>query len=186
MAMTKAQKVAAVDAIAQKLEQSPTIYLTNFSGLTVEQANKLRTKFREAGVEYKVVKNTLLKLAMARIGGYDDLYDHLEGPTAVAFSEEPSAPARVIKKFLNDMKTELPSLKGAHVEGAVYHEDGLEALAKLKSRTELLGEIISVLMAPMIHVVGGLQAQGENLLGAIRTISERENGKLAGISGEHV
>ncbi|MCH7795937.1 MAG: hypothetical protein IH900_12490 [Proteobacteria bacterium] len=71
-------------------------------------------------------------------------------------------------------------------QGAVYHEDGLEALAILKSRTELLGEIISVLMAPMIHVVGGLQAQGENLLGAIRTISERENGKLAGISGEQV
>ncbi len=175
MAMTKEQKVAAIDVLAEKLEQTPTIYLTNYSGLTVEQATILRDKFREMGVEYKVVKNTLLKLAMERLGGYDELYDKLAGPTAVAFSEEPSSPARVIKKFLEDMKTELPALKGASVEGAVYDETALDALARLKSKTELLGEIISLLMSPVTNVVGALEAQGSNLVGAIKTISEKED-----------
>lgn len=175
MAMTRTQKAAEVDAIAEKLEQTPTIYLTNYSGLTVAQANELRGKFREAGVEYKVIKNTLLKLAMDRLGGYEDLYDQLNGPTAVAFTEEPSAPARVIKKFLKEMKSELPSLKGAHVEGAVFDQDALDALARLKSKTEILGEIISLLMSPLTNIVGGLQAQGSTLLGAIKTISEKEN-----------
>jgi len=175
MAMTKEQKVAAIDVLAEKLEQTPTIYLTNYSGLSVEQATILRDKFREMGVEYKVVKNTLLKLAMERLGGYDDLYEKLAGPTAVAFSEEPSSPARVIKKFLEDMKTDLPALKGASVEGAVYDENALEALARLKSKTELLGEIISLLMSPVTNVVGALQAQGSNLVGAIKTISEKED-----------
>jgi len=173
MAMTRTQKEATVDQLVEKLEQTPTIYITNYSGLTVEQATELRGKFREAGVEYKVIKNTMLRLAMERIGGYDELYDHLHGPTAVAFSGEPSAPGRVIKKYLTDSKGELPELKGAHVEGAVYHADALEMLASLKSKDELLGEIITLLQSPMSNIVSGLQAQGGNLVGAIKTIAEQ-------------
>jgi large subunit ribosomal protein L10 len=175
MAMTKDQKVAAVEGLVEKLGQTPTIYLTNYSGLSVEQATILRDKFREMGVEYKVVKNTLLKLAMEQLGGYEEMYDQLSGPTAVAFSEEPSSPARVIKKFLDDMKTDLPALKAASIEGAIYDENALEALARLKSKAELLGEIVGLLMSPITNIVGGLQAQGGNLVGAIKTISEREN-----------
>jgi len=173
MAMTRTQKEATVDQLVEKLEQTPTIYITNYSGLTVEQATDLRTKFREAGVEYKVIKNTMLRLAMERIGGYDELYDQLHGPTAVAFSAEPSAPGRVIKQYLGDSKGELPELKGAHVEGAVYHADALEMLASLKSKDELIGEIVSLLQAPMSNIISGLQAQGGNLVGAIKTIAEK-------------
>jgi len=173
MAMTRSQKEAAVNQLVEKLEQTPTIYITNYSGLTVEQATELRTKFREAGVEYKVIKNTMLRLAMERIGGYDDLFESLHGPTAVAFSEEPSAPGRVIKKYLDASKGELPELKGAHVEGAVYHADALEVLASLKSKDELIGEIITLLQSPITNVVSGLQAQGGNLVGAIKTIAEK-------------
>ena len=173
MAMTKTQKAATVDQLVEKLEQTPTIYLTNYSGLTVEQATELRSKFREAGVEYKVIKNTMLRLAMERIGGYDELFDHLHGPTAVAFSEEPSAPGRVIKKYLSDNKSELPELKGAHIEGAVYHADALEVLASLKSKDELIGEIVGLLQSPMKTIISGLQAQGGNLVGAIKTIAEK-------------
>jgi large subunit ribosomal protein L10 len=172
MAMNKTQKAATVDQLVEKLEQTPTIYLTNYTGLTVEQATDLRTQFRAAGVEYKVIKNTMLRLAMERIGGYDELFDHLHGPTAVAFAEEPSAPGRVIKKYLSDKKTDIPALKGAHIDGAVYHADALEVLANLKSKTELLGEIITLLQSPITNVVGALQAQGGNLVGAIKTIAE--------------
>lgn len=173
MSMTKAQKVEAVGQLVEKLQQTPTIYLTNFSGLSVEQATDLRSRFRDAGVEFKVVKNTMLRLAMEQIGGYDDLFETLHGPTAIAFSAEPSSPARVIKKFNDDKKIELPSLKAAHVEGAVYYADALEVLTKLKSKAEIIGEIVGLLQAPITNVVGALQAQGSNLVGAIKTIGEK-------------
>lgn len=173
MAMTKAQKVATVDTLAERLEGSPVIYLTNFQGLTVEQATELRTMFRDAGVEYAVVKNTMLRRAMEKVGGYDDVFDMLHGPTAVAFSEEPATAARIMKKFRENGKIEIPELKGAHVDGAVYQADALDMLAKLKSREELLGEIVSLLQAPMANISSALTTQGETLAGAIRTIADR-------------
>jgi large subunit ribosomal protein L10 len=174
MAMTKQQKTEAVEELVAKLEGAPTVYLTNYSGLTVAQANDLRGRFRAAGVEFKVVKNTLLKLAMDRVGGFDDLLDELAGPTAIAFTEEPSAPARVIKKFVEEEKTENPTLKGAQVEGAVYHADALSLLAELKSKDELLGDIITLLTSPMSNIVSALQAPGASVAAAIRVIAERE------------
>ena len=174
MAMTKAQKAAAVETITEKLQATPTIYLTNYSGLTVAQANELRNMFRKAGVEFKVIKNTLLRLAMERIGGYDEIYEHLKGPTAVAFTEEPAAPARVLQQFLKSNKLEIPELKGAYVDGAVFHADALEVLAALKSKDELLSDIIGLLLSPMTNVIGALQAQGGNIVGALKTIAERE------------
>lgn len=173
MAMTKAEKEATVEQLVDKLGQTPTIYLTNYSGLTVGQATELRARFRQAGVEYKVIKNTMLRLAMEKVGGFDEVYDTLHGPTAVAFSDEPSSPARVMKKFLDDSKLEIPELKGAFIEGAIYQADALEVLTKLKSKTELIGEIIALLQSPIANVVSGLQAQGGNLVGAIQTIAEK-------------
>lgn len=174
MPLNKDQKAAAVEALTKKLEQTPTIYLTDSAGLSVAQVEKLRNAFREAGVEYKVVKNTLLKRAMDAIGGYDEIYEHLHGPTAVAFSDEPSKPARILKKYLEEGRLEKPSLKGAYVEGAVYHDGSLETLTQLKSKSDLISEIIGLLLSPMSNVVGALQAQGSNLVGAIKTIAERE------------
>jgi len=172
MAMTKEQKVAAVDALSEKLAGSTTIYLTNYSGLTVDQANNLRSKLREAGVEYQVVKNTFLRLAMERLGGYDEIFDLLIGPTGVAFTEEPAAPARVFKNFLKDTKLEVPELKGAYVDGAIFGSTALDELASLKSKEELISDIVGLLMAPISNIVGGLEAQGGNLVGAIKTIAE--------------
>ena len=175
MPMTKDQKTAAVEAITGRIEGTPAVYLTNYSGLTVAQANELRGRFREAGVEFKVLKNTLVRLAMERLGGYDDLFEHLNGPTAVAFSDEPAAPARVIKKFLDDNKdVERPELKAAYIDGAFYGAGTLDVLAALKSKDELVGDIIGLLLSPATNIVGALQAQGQNLVGAIKTISERE------------
>ncbi|HMB89368.1 MAG TPA: 50S ribosomal protein L10 [Rhodothermales bacterium] len=174
MPLTKAQKSTQVDEITGQLEGAATLYLTDYQGLSVEQVNELRDRFRKSGVDYKVIKNTLLRLAMERIGGYDELYDHLHGPTAVAISEEPAAPARVIKDFLDDLKTERPELKVAFVDGAIYGSDQLDVLASLKSKDELIADIIGLLMAPMTNIVGALQAQGSNLVGAIKTIAEKE------------
>ena len=174
MALTKEQKATIVAEVSSQLEEANTIYLTNASGLTVENANALRKKFRESDVQFRVVKNTLLRLAMDKVGGFDDLYELLAGPTAVAFSNEPAAPARVIKKFNKDAGVDLPALKGAFIDGAIYGSDSLEALASLKSKDELVADIIGLLMSPMTNVVGALQAQGSNMVGAIKTIAERE------------
>ncbi|TDI70174.1 MAG: 50S ribosomal protein L10 [Bacteroidetes bacterium] len=174
MAMTKEQKTAAVDELVGKLEGAPTVYLTDYSGLTVAQANDLRGQFRDEGVEFKVVKNTLLKLAMDKVGGFDELMEYLSGPTAIAFAEEPAAPARVIKKFVKAAKTENPTLKGANVEGSTYHQDALNILVDLKSRDELLSDIIGLLMAPMPNIISAIQSPGSNLAGAIKVLAERE------------
>ncbi len=174
MAMTREQKAEAIKELAEKLEQTPVIYLTDYVGLTVEQANQLRSAFRKSGVEFRVVKNTLLKRAMDQLGGYDELYGALHGSTAVAFSEEPSAPGRVLRDFLKESKLEIPSLKGAHVDGAVYGDTALETLAELKSKDELLGDIMGLLMSPMTTVIGAVQAQGSNLVGAIKEIANKE------------
>ena len=174
MPLTKEQKAVAVEAITGKLEAAPTVYLTDYKGLSVEQVNELRNRFREAGVEYKVIKNTLLRRAMERIGGYEDLYDHLHGPTAVALTEEPAAPARVIKKFATDTRLELPELKVAFVDGALYPGDQIDVLASLKSKDELIGDIIGLLLSPATNIIGAMQAQGQNLVGALKTIAEKE------------
>lgn len=174
MPLTKEQKAAAVDEITGRLEATPTLYLTNYKGLSVEQVNALRRRFRDSGVEYKVVKNTLLRLAMERVGGFDALYEYLHGPTAVALSDEPAAPARVIKKFTEDEKLELPELKVAYVDGSVYPGDQIDVLASLKSKDELLGDILGLLLAPMSNVIGALQSPGQNLVGALKTIAEKE------------
>lgn len=176
MALTKQQKETILEEVTGQLEEASTIYLTNASGLTVAHANSLRKKFRESDIQYRVVKNTLLRLAMDKVGGYEELYDMLAGPTAVAFSNEPAAPARVMKEFSKGPGGGLPELKGAFIDGAIYGADALETLASLKSKDELVADIIGLLMSPMTNVVGALQAQGSNLVGAIKTISEKEEG----------
>lgn len=175
MALTKDQKVQAIEEISELLDKSPIVYITNYSGLDVGQAGELRSRFREMGVQYKVVKNTLLKLAMDKKGGFEELYDHLSGPTAVAFSDDPAAPARVIKKYVTDTRGELPKLKAAYVDGAIYHADALETLAALKSKEELIGDIVGLLLSPITNIVGGLQAPASALVGALKTIAEKEN-----------
>lgn len=174
MSLTKEQKAVFIDEIGEMLDASPAIYLTNYEGLTVAQADDLRNRFREAGVQYKVLKNTLVRLSMEKREGYEDLYQYLHGATAIAFSEEPAAPARVIEKFVKDTKNEKLQFKGAYVDGGIFHTDALDMLTKLKSKDEILGDVIGLLLSPITNVVGGLQAAGGNLVGALQTIAERE------------
>lgn len=174
MPLTKSQKAVAIDDLVSLLKDSPVIYLTDFKGLTVSQATELRDDFRQNGVQYRVVKNTLLKRAMDEIGGFDELYDHLAGPTAVALSVEPAAAARVIKKFTKSNNVELPELKAAFVDGAVYGSGSLDVLASLKSKEEIIGDIAGLLLAPITNVVGALTSVGGSLAGAIQTIAEKE------------
>src|SRR5690606_31350082 len=175
MPLTKDQKQEQVAAIAEQLEGHNTVYLTDYAGLTVDEVTRLRRAFRDADVEFRVFKNTLLRRAMEDKGGFDELYEQLNGPTAVAFTNDPAGPAKVIKKFLAGMgDKELPKFKGAYVDGAVFGEGQLDALASLKSKDELIADILGLLMAPITNVASALGAPGRNLAGVVKEIAERE------------
>ncbi|MCB0720157.1 MAG: 50S ribosomal protein L10 [Bacteroidetes bacterium] len=173
MPLTREQKSSAVDSIVDLLKSTPTIYLTNYQGLNVAQSTELRDLFRAQGVQYKVFKNTLLKRAMEEVGGYEGLFDELNGPTAVAFSVEPATPAKVMKQFSKSANTELPALKAAFVDGAVYHADALDVLAALKSKDEIIGDVIGLLLSPMTNVSSALSSAGSNILALVKAIEEK-------------
>ena len=174
MPLTRDQKRDAVAAIAEQLENHNTVYLTDYIGLSVDEVTKLRRAFRDADVEYKVLKNTLLRRAMEGKGGFDELYDQLNGPTAVAFTNDPASPAKVIKKFLQGRDKELPKFKGAFVDGAVFGEGQLDMLANLKSKDELIADILGLLMAPITNVASALGAPGRKLAGVVKEIAEKD------------
>ena len=174
MPLTQQQKREALGAITEQLDASNTVYLTDYQGLTVEQANGLRRAMRASDVEFKVLKNTLLKRAMQEKGGFDELFEQLNGPTAVALSNDPAAPAKVLKQFLEDNALEVPRFKGAYVDGAIYAEGNLDVLAKLKSKDELVADILGLLLAPITNVASALGAQGAGLASVIQQISEKE------------
>lgn len=173
MPLTRDQKRDAVSAIAEQLDRHTTLYLTDYIGLSVEEATKLRRAFRDANVEYKVLKNTLLRRAMEGKGGFDELFEQLSGPTAVAFTNDPAGPAKVLKKFLEGSEKELPRFKGAYVDGAVFGEGQLDALATLKNKDELLADILGLLMAPITNVASAVGVPGRRLAGAVKEIAER-------------
>jgi large subunit ribosomal protein L10 len=176
MSKNRAEKAEIIDEIGEKLDEYPILYLTNFAGLTVAQSNDLRGRFREAGVEYQVTKNTLAKIALDRLEGMDALEEFFAGPTAVAFSEDPAKPARVIQDFVDDEDVERPELKVAWIEGELYEgADALDTLADLKSREELIGEIVGLLLSPAQNIVGGLTSTGQNLAGILKTLSEDDD-----------
>lgn len=176
MSKTRADKAEIIEEIGEKLSDYPIIYLTNFQGLTVSQSNELRGRFREAGVEYQVTKNTLARMALDRIEGKGALEEFFAGPTAVAFSDDPAKPARVIQDFVEEEGTERPELKVAWIEGEIYDDpEDLDTLADLKSREELIGEIVGLLLAPAQNIVGGLQGPGQELAGILQSLAEEED-----------
>lgn len=171
--MTRDEKIAAVDALAEHLDGATAVYLTDYSGLTVEQSNTLRRQFRAAGVDFTVAKNTFVRLAMERLGGFDTVLPHLEGPTAIAVTSDPSAPAKIIKQFSGKIDIGKPELKAAVIEGSYFGSDALETLVALKSKGEIVGDIIGILLSPIANTIGALQSPGANLVGAIKSIAEK-------------
>ena len=174
--MTRSEKTAAIAELEEKFSNNTFFYLTDSSTLSVEQINKLRGMFFEQGIEMKVVKNTLAKKALEAAPaekGYADLYDSLKGPTAVLFSTVANAPARIIEEF-RGKDGERPILKAAYIDSSVYvGDDQLKALASLKSKEELLGEVIGLLQSPAKNVISAVKSGGSTLSGLLKALEER-------------
>lgn len=155
--MTKEEKSKYIGNLAAKLSGSGVFYLTDTAGIDVETINSFRRKCFQSKVELLVVKNTLLKKAMQSLDGknYGDLYDALHGPTAIMFSEVGNVPAKLIQEFRR--KSDKPVLKGAYILEETYVGDkNLDSLAALKSKNELIADIVAALKSPAQKVVSGL------------------------------
>lgn len=174
--MTKEQKNQFVDDLTVTLSSAAVIYLADTSELNSETTSNLRRMCYKRNVQMSVVKNSLLKKAFERIEGKDftELYDVLAGPTSLMISDTGNVPAKLIKEFRK--KNERPILKAAYVEEMCYvGDDKLQALTEIKSREELIGDIIMLLQSPIKNVVGALQSGGQTIAGLVKTLSEREN-----------
>lgn len=172
--MTKDQKSQYIDDLAQDLSKANVFYLADTADLTVETINQLRRRCFQQGIELRVVKNTLLAKAMERVEGrnYGDLAAVLGGPTSILFAEVGNAPAKLIKEFRK--KNEKPLLKGAYIEEAIFIGDNqLDALEAIKSREELIGDIIGLLQSPAKNVISGLTGAGSKIAGILKTLEER-------------
>ncbi|CAH1001887.1 50S ribosomal protein L10 [Neolewinella maritima] len=175
--MNKTDKAAAIESLKERFEQNEYFYIADASTLTVEQVNKLRGICYERGVSMQVVKNTIARKALEQLpaeNNYAPLFDALKGPSALLFAEVGNAPAKAIKEFRAE-KGERPILKAAYIASSIYSgDDQLDKLAKLKSRDEVLADILTLLQSPMQNLLGGLKGQGAKLAGALKTLEERE------------
>lgn len=163
-------KQETVSEVADKFERAQSIIVIDYRGLTVEEVSKLRTDCRNAGVEYKVIKNNILKRAADSLN-YQDMDELFKGPTAVAFGfEDAVAPAKIISKFLNDTKK--TEIKGGLLEGEVIDAAGVERLAKLPSREELIAKMLGSMNAPITNFVGTLAAIPASFVRVLNAIRE--------------
>ncbi|ARV10430.1 50S ribosomal protein L10 [Winogradskyella sp. PC-19] len=172
--MTREEKSLVIEELTAQLADNTNIYLTDISGLNAVDTSNLRRACFKADVRLAVVKNTLLEKAMeASDKEFGDLPTTLKGNTSVMYSETGNGPAKVIKAFRK--KSEKPLLKGAFIEESIYiGDDQLDALVEIKSREELLGEVIGLLQSPAKNVISALKSSGGALAGILKTLSEKE------------
>ena len=172
--MTREEKLNIIDYLKTKLSESNNIYLTDASGLNAETTSKLRRECFKSNIKLEVVKNTLLLKAMESSEiDFGDLPSVLTGNTAMMFSQSGNAPAKLIKEFRK--KSDKPILKGAYIEQSVYlGDDQIDSLVNIKSKDELIGELITLLQSPIKNVVSSLKSSGDTLGRIIKTLSEKK------------
>ena len=172
--MTREEKSRVIEDLTATLAETNVMYLADISGLDAETTSNLRRACFKAGIKLEVVKNTLLEKAMeAADNDYGDLPSILAGNTSIMISENGNAPAKIIKEFRK--KSDKPVLKGAFIHQAVFIGDNqLDALIALKSKEEVIGEIIGLLQSPAKNVISALKSGGGKIAGILKTLSEKE------------
>ena len=171
--MNKEEKVKVVEELKGQLSDYKSIYLTDIAGLDAIQTSKLRRECFNSEVKLSVVKNTFLERAMSESeNDFGELKGLLKGNTTIMLSKTGNSPAKVIKKFRKD--GDKPILKGAFVDEAIYIGDGhIEALFNLKSKEEVIGEIISILQSPVKNVISALKSSSGKIAGLVKTLTEK-------------
>lgn len=177
MSKNQELKATVVGEIKDRFERAGSVVLVDYRGINVEDVTKLRQQFREAGVEYVVLKNTLVKRALAELNveGMDDL---LEGPSAFAFGyEDPVAPAKVLKDFITKTKNEHVKIKGGLVDGKKVDLKAIDALADLPPKEVLIAKIMGSMNAPATNMVGVLGAILRSVVYAVDAVRKQKEGE---------
>ncbi len=174
--MKKEDKNLIIENIAANLQQYEHFYLTDIATLDAAKTSVLRRECNKEEIKLLVVKNTLLRKAFETFdGNYEELYPLLHGNTAIMFSNNANAPAKLIEKY-NKNKSAVPALKGAYVQESFFiGANTLKDLVSIKSKTELIGDVIAILQSPAKNVISSLQSGGNILHGVLETLSERDN-----------
>ncbi len=174
--MKKEDKGLIINKIAETLKEYSGFYLVETAGLNAEKTSALRRACAKSDIKLMVVKNTLLHKALeATEGDFQELYPALKGSTSVMFTNVGNAPAKLLKDFVKKDDV-LPCLKAAYVEETVYlGADQLDALASIKSKNELIADVVALLQSPAKNVVSALTSGGTKLHGILETLSKKEN-----------
>ncbi|WKN42245.1 50S ribosomal protein L10 [Tunicatimonas pelagia] len=176
--MTREEKGVLIDDLAEKLRNTSYFYVADTGGLSVKEINEFRAMCFQRGIEYKIFKNTLIRKALEQLDtDYEPFHDALKGTSGIMFSAETSnAPAKVIKEYRKKGgDAEKPALKAASIDSDLFiGEEHLDMLSSLKSKDELLGEVITLLQSPAKNVISALQSGKNKLAGIVKTLSERE------------
>lgn len=177
--MPTAEKIAAVEEIKERLQNSRCVILTKYIGINAAQANDLRTKLRTNAITYKVYKNNLAKIALDELG-FSDAAAFMDGPTAWAFAEDdPVAPSKVFKTFNKDVPH--VEMNGGIIAGQVVSKDQLNAIADLPSREELIAQTVGVLVAPLRSLLGVMSATPRDFVSVLDQVRQQkeESGEAA-------
>lgn len=173
--MNKAEKTATIEELKDRFANTSFFYLADTTSMTVGQVNNFRRLCFQKGIQVQMIKNTLIKKAFEGAPAeknYGQVLDLLHGPTVVLFSDVANLPAKTLKEFRGS--NEKPVLKGAYIDSAVFSgDDQLDLLAKLKTKEELLGEVVGLLQSPARNVIGALQSGGQKIMGLLKTLEER-------------
>jgi large subunit ribosomal protein L10 len=172
--MNKEEKHELVLALTEQMKEYGNFYITDTSNLTVAKINNIRRKCFESDITIQVAKNSLIEKAMQATGGdYGQIYDVLKGSSTILFSKSATAPAKLIKQ-LRRAGSDKPLIKAAYIDSSVFIGDNqLDTLMNLKSKEELVGEIIGLLQSPAKNVISALQSGGNKLAGIVKTLQER-------------
>jgi large subunit ribosomal protein L10 len=172
--MRREEKNSIIDGLREQINNASHFYLTDISSLNAADTSNLRRKCFEQQVELVVVKNTLLKKALEQSEGkFEELYDSLKDSTSIMFCDTGNIPAKLIRDFRKDH--DRPVLKAAFVEESIYlGDEQLEMLSALKSKDELIGDVLTLLQSPMKNLLSALQSGGNNLAGVLNALSRKE------------
>lgn len=171
--MTREEKNQFIDDLTLRLNDANIFYLADIAGLNAEGTSRLRSNCFKSDVKLEVVKNSLLRKALEKAeGNYEELYGTLVGNTSIMFSTVGNTPAKIIKDFRK--KSMIPLFKGAFIEESIYiGDENLDLLVSIKSKEELIGELIGLLQSPAKNVISALQSSGGKIAGIVKTLSER-------------
>ncbi len=171
--MNKEEKYDLVLALTEQMKEYGNFYITDTSDLTVAKINDIRRKCFDSDIKMQVAKNSLIKKAMEAAGGdFSPIYDVLKGSSSILFSKSATAPAKLIKQLRK--QGDKPVLKAAYIDSSVFIGDNqIDTLIKLKSKEQLIGEIIGLLQSPAKNVISALQSGGNTIAGLVKTLQER-------------